>query len=137
MRPLLAALIFALALMTGCATTGGQDVAARIGVQYATPKIIDGDAARAQSVVDVTSQAISLAAGGVVDLDVLEAQVREAIPWDDMDLADRQLVELLLLQVRAELDQRVDEGLVEADRVASSVEVLQWVHDAAELAAAQ
>ena len=54
-----------------------------------------------------------------------------------MDLADRQLVELLILQVRAELEGRVSEGLVEADRVAAAVEVLQWVHDAAALAAAQ
>lgn len=131
--PLLAALVL------GCASlpAGDQSVAARIGVQYATLKVIDGDAGRAQSVVDVSAQAISLASGESVDIDVLEAQVREAIPWNEMDLADQQLVELLILQVRAELEARTAEGLVDAERVAAAVEVLQWVHDAAVLATTQ
>lgn len=138
LRALLASLIVALTF--GCAsmqTPEGQAAAARIGVQYATLKYVGEDAGKAQRVVDVADTAISLAETGTVPIDVLEQQVREAIPWSDLDLADRQLVELLILQVRAELDARVVDGQVDPERAGDAVEVLKWVRDAASLAASQ
>lgn len=125
-------------ILMSCAslsTDRGQQAAARIGVQYATLKVIDGDADRATSVVEVVDRAIALAEGEPVSLDDLEAQIRDAIPWNKLDDADTLLAELLILQIREELDVRVVDGLVDPERAAAAVEVLRWVRDAASLAA--
>ena len=125
-------------ILMSCAslsTDRGQQVAARIGVQYATLKIIDGDADRASSVVEVVDRAIALAEGEPVSIDDLEAQIRDAIPWNKLDDADYMLAEVLILQIREELDVRVVDGLIDPERAAAAVEVLRWVRDAAVLAA--
>lgn len=129
--------LFCTFILMGCAsfsTDQGKQVAARIGVQYATLKVIDGDTDRATLVVSVADRAIALAEGEPVSTSVLEEQIRAAIPWDKLDDADKLLVELLILQVRNELDIRVADGLVDPERAAAAVEVLQWVRDAAALA---
>lgn len=124
--------------MFGCATgqpDPGQQAIARIGVQYATLKVINGKADRAEAVLDVVNAAIAIAEGGdLVPIDLLESQIRAVIPWDGLDDADKQLVNLLILQVKAELETRVDDGLIDAEKVAGVLEVLKWVRDAAELA---
>jgi uncharacterized protein YceK len=132
--------LFALALvfvLSGCASLGsdeGQQLAARIGVQYATLKVIGDDADRAATVVSVIDSAIELVEGGdALPIDLLEAEIRDVIPFDKLDQADTLLVELLILQVREELDLRVDDGLIDPEKVAKVLEVLTWVRDAAAL----
>jgi uncharacterized protein YceK len=134
--------LFALALvflLSGCASLGsdeGQNVAARIGVQYATLKVIGEDADRAATVVGVIDSAIELVEGGdALPMDLLESEIRDAIPFDKLDQADTLLVELLILQVREELDLRVDDGLIDPEKVAKVLEVLTWVRDAAAVVA--
>lgn len=132
------ALVSGLFMTMGCAslsTSDGQKAAARIGVQYATLKVINGKADRADKVIEIVDSVISFANGETVPIDVLEEQVRTLIPWDKLDDADKQLVELLILQVRSELDARVGDGLVDPEKVAAAVEVLTWVRDAAAIAA--
>ena len=133
----LIALIGSVALMFGCAslsTNDGQQAVARIGVQYATLKVINGKVDRAAKVVEVADVAIELASGGALPLGLLEEQIRKAIPWSELDSADRQLVELLILQVREELAIRVGDGLIDPEKVGAAIEVLRWVRDAAALA---
>jgi hypothetical protein len=130
--------ILGMCSLFGCASMGtdeGQTAVARIGVQYATLKVINGDIDRAEAVLDVVNAAIALAEGGdLVPIDLLESQIRAVIPWDGLDDADKQLVNLLILQVRAELEVRVDDGLIDAEKVAQVLEVLKWVRDAAQTA---
>lgn len=131
--------ILGISALMGCASMGtdeGQTAVARIGVQYATLKVINGKVERAEAVLDVVNAAIALAEGGeILPIDLLESQMRAVIPWDGLDDADKQLVNLLILQVRAELEVRVDDGLIDSEKVAKVLEVLEWVRDAAELAA--
>lgn len=126
--------IAACVLLSGCLTPR-EEAAARIAVQYATLRVIDGQPGRAARVGAIANEAIEYAEGGeAVDLAVLEQQVRAAIPWEDLHPADAQLVHLLISYVRAELEARVGEGLIPPERVAVAVEVLRWVREASEIA---
>lgn len=133
----LAGLMLALyVLMTGCAGTRhleGDTIVARVAVQYATLKVINQDTDRAVRVDAIAGMAIDVAEGGVTGIDELERQVRVAICWECMAPEDAMLAELLIQSVRAELDERIEGGLIDPERAAAATEVLTWVRDAARL----
>jgi len=123
-------------LLAACVTTPSQEFVARNVVQYAVITVINGDVSRAETVFAIAASAISFASEQTTDLPSLEAHVREAIPWQSLDTADRRLVEVLLLAVRDELEARLGDGAgqIPPARVGAAVEVLEWVCEAAEIA---
>ena len=136
--PLLALVALAPSLLlTGCATwqTEPSQVAiARLGVQYATVKVIRGDPVRAARVLLVVDEALTVAGTDPTNLDAMEAQARAAIPWASISPEDRILVEFLLMQVRTELEARLREMPAPGVPLAA-VTVLTWVRDQAAMSA--
>jgi hypothetical protein len=108
---------------------------AALTVQYGTLKYTGDDADKAQRVYDAVAR-LSLDDESIT-LALLDDRIRAAINWERLDLADRLLLDTLLAQVRAELEQRMGSGLLAPEDRVRVQQVMQWVQDAALVAGAR
>lgn len=123
---------FMLAGMIGCAAIADHQATAKLTIQYATLKYIDGDQDKAQRVARIAAEAKGFVLAGA-SLDDVEAAVRARIPWDQLDDADKVLVNGLLDAIREELEFRVQHQLLDPDQVMAVSAVIAWVEEAARL----
>lgn len=125
----------------GCATLQGGNLAQyngffRATVQYATLRTIDGDQDRADRVRLVAMHAIEYAADDTRGpTDVLEKAVRARIDWSSLSPEATLLADALISTVRVELDRALADTRVSPDAKLSAIAVLEWVEQAAALAA--
>lgn len=134
--PRVLVLLLLVVLIAGCATVTAAD-SARLGVMYATAKVIDGDPGKA-------SKILTLAAGVRTGLDAeamtvaaIDAAVRARIDWQALDIADQLLADALLVELRAQLERRVGTGILERQQRLDVLAVLSWVERAAQMSASR
>lgn len=127
-------LVCALLLAAGCAILNSNESGARLAVQYATAKVVDGDAAKGEKVREVVAVARERVTGSPdVTIAELDIAVRKQIPWDELDTADALLADNLIAEIRAELERRVGNGLLSDKQRLQIAAVLSWIDRASYL----
>lgn len=127
-------------VLSACSTVDGltkSGSAARVAVQYSTMKLISQssdvtsedvlqrvEAVRALASADDTATVTALAEG-----------VAEAVGWDSLDPADQMLVRQLLIEAERQLQQKVGEGVLQEDDWVTVRALLDWIAQAARMAA--
>lgn len=123
-------MLTAAVFLSGCATMEDNPTLTRAVFEYATLKVIDGDAERADRVVDLMDDLMVLASGEST-VELLDERLREQINWSSLSPADTILVNAVLEEVRMELDRQVGDGLLDPDQQLRVIEVLTWIRNAA------
>lgn len=128
--------LFALAfLFSGCAHLEERGTAQRIAVQYAAMKYIGEDAGKAERVAAQVAVVRTLLEREEATVGALAAAVRERIDWTRLAPADRMLLAGLLDELEAELARRISAGVLEPEQRLRIARVLDWIAQAAALAA--
>ncbi|MBL1293060.1 MAG: hypothetical protein COB61_004225 [Thiotrichales bacterium] len=126
---------------SACSSTGGTlntdgSFVSNLAINYATLKVIENSGApvsKARRIVAIAKDTKTLVDAGTLALvPQLEQVVRDKINWSSLDASDTLLVSALLLAVRAELDQRIDGGTLDANTVLTVAHVLDIVIRAAQ-----
>ena len=121
--------VLASLLFSGCALLEQVEqspLAAHIAVQQATLRYIDGDVEKAQRVVDVAEQVKEYAAG-TVTIALLDVYLRAQIKWDKISMADALLLDALLVELSERMEQKMGEGELSPEDLASVERVVGWV----------
>ena len=126
------AMVLVLVFLVGCSILDKHQASAKLAVQYATMKYIDGDADKRDRTLKVTANARELAATGAT-LDAIHLAIRDSIDWNKLDDADKLLAVNLLNMVRDELKARFGDGVLDPDQVLAVNAVLDWIDEAATL----
>lgn len=109
---------------------------AKIAIQYATLKVIDGKSERAARVISVVDQMIAVAEDGqVLTAADLAAQAKALVQWEKIEVPERLLVSNLIDIAAAEVAQRIPPGA--PVELGPAKEVLGWVKEAAQLSIPQ
>lgn len=111
---------------------------ARITVTYATLKVIHGDAARKDRVIEITQNVLKYANDATqLTVDALIVAIRAEIHWDNLDDADTLLVNELLVELNDRLKEHFQGNVIPPDMVISVNTIGKWVLDAANMARIQ
>jgi uncharacterized protein YceK len=133
MKRIFVAAVMAVAL-SGCASFGTSDTSEKLIVQAATMKFIessDDRAGKAARIARAADQArVWLDTDGVTVAD-LQTAMLERIAAADLEPSDKLLASALVEVVVAELNVRIGEGIISADKRATVNAVLGWVEQAA------
>lgn len=132
---LLAIVLLAGVLSTGCGVLPDRVVGtARVTIQYATIKVIDGDLDRAARIKAIAGEVLALSdREPQVSADGLIGKVKEQIRWDRLDTADVVLVDMMLAAIYVELTARLGGGQY-AEAKLTVHTLAEWVIDAADMA---
>lgn len=104
----------------------------QLAVQYATLKVIDGDADKAARVVELVQEGRDyVQSDASVSVAALYEGVRDRINWQSLDPADRILVEAILTRARERLRDEIGVGLLDPDQQLKVLTVLDWIEAAA------
>lgn len=142
MKKTIVSLLCSLAfLFAGCASsTNGtptvSPVAYQLGVTYATMKVIENNPAYGPRIVAI-AQSMKAVAGGQTASTValLDAYIRSQIDWSKITSpADRQVINLLLTEIKYQLEQRIGTGVLTSDKLIVVAQVAGWIEDAASAA---
>lgn len=119
-------------LLPGCA----DKAAAKLTVQVATLKVIDGDVDRAERIVDIVSAArLALTNESATTVEALKKIVKAKIDWKRLDAGDTLLANLLIETVAEKLQERFEPDMGEVEPTPWKLKadaVLKWVESAAE-----
>lgn len=126
------AAILVLVFLVGCSVLDQHQAGAKLAIQFATLKYIDGSDDKRERVLEVVTNARELAATATT-LDALHQAVRESINWDRLDDADKLLASNLLDLIRDELKARFDSELLDPDQIVAVNRALDWIQEAAAL----
>lgn len=137
MKRILIAAVMAIAL-TGCASLGTSPASEKLVVQIGVMKFIEGGsdapqerAAKAARIVKAAAEArIWLDTDGVTIADLQSAMLTR-IAAADLEPSDKLLASALVEVVVSELNVRIGEGVISADKRATVNAVLGWVEQAA------
>lgn len=118
--------------LSACSFVDEREDTARLAVMYATIKVIDEDADRADRVIEITREVKGYASGEAsLTVEGLIAEVRDQIRWDRLDAADELLVQALLIELRDRLKERFDGDYIPQDLAITVDKVADWVISAA------
>lgn len=134
----LAAVLFAFAFpfLAGCAvlqTVEDSPMVAKLTVQQATLRVIDEDPAKAMRALEITQNVREMISVDSVTVALLDDFIRVQIDWSRLDLADAQLLMMLLEELEVRLAQRMGDGLLSPEQKVSIDRVIDWVEDSAKL----
>lgn len=121
------------ASVTAC--KGGETVAARVAVSYATAKLIEKSepgearARKATEILAVVDQVDKLASGDLMTVDALRAYVATNI--HDLSPADRMLAGVLIDTAAQALKEKIGDGVIDPEKLVKVREVLSWVREGA------
>lgn len=141
MKALLVAPFALLFLLVGCKTLEQNQASTRLVIQYSVAKYIEkaGDteaqAARAERVRKVATQALALTDGNDVILAAVEAAVRAEVAKLNLSPADLMLADGLVAVISEEISKRVGEGVLSPEQLIQTKLVLSWIVDATTYAA--
>jgi uncharacterized protein YceK len=137
MRKLVILVVLAVGLaLSGCAALNQipESTAAKLTVQQATLRVIDEDVERALRVQELTETVGYYVEQEKITVELIDTYLRSQIKWQELSLADGQLLVMLLDELRLRLDERIGDGLLDPDDKVVIATVLRWVYDAAALA---
>lgn len=131
----LMAVVMAAFLMVGCAVFDAipESVGAKLTVQQATMRVIDEDVPRAERVIHLTEEIGGYVQDERVTVAAVDGYLRSQIDWDQLSLADAQLVDMLLDEVRFRFEERLGDGVLAEDDKVVITTLLGWVADSAAL----
>jgi len=113
---------------SGCQTIQDQPTAARLAVTYATAKVIENNPDYAPRIAEIAAQVRSTLAGEIAPtVALLEGIARAHIRWDKLSPADAVMVDLLLTELRTELERRLGAGLLEPEARLRVDTVVGWI----------
>lgn len=116
-----------------CNTLTESGDAERIVTQFSTLRYIDGDSDRAQRVVLRVREIRAIVVDEQVPIYLLEARIRDMIPWENFDEDERFLIEELFQLIQRELNNQIELGFIEEDQRLLIDTYLGWVEDAAKM----
>jgi hypothetical protein len=123
--------MLAIVALSGCALL--QDVdpnSKRLAIQYATLKVVDGDQDKAARVLELIERGRQyLNDEESITIAAIDGSVRELIRWDNMDNADRILVDNILLTARKRLMEEIGAGILDTDQKEKVLIVFNWVEE--------
>lgn len=130
-----AALVFV--AMSGCASLqyaiDNDDAKVRLVFTIATMKLIKGDERRAHAVIDRADRVSALLDGNpliaVVDFD---GQIKKAIGYDELPVADQVVAQMLLDELRSDVDKSIGEPGDKGGPIARARTIIGWIRGAAE-----
>lgn len=120
-------------LLVGCATLQENQASAKLVVQVATIKYVDGDEGKRARLLEAVDEARTIASTAS-SLAAVDAVIRQRITEaEDLDAADKLLAFGLLDVIKAELQKRFDQDLLDPEQLVAVNQVLDWVAEAAPL----
>jgi len=124
----------AMLLLAGCSFLQDNQPTARLTVQYATLKVIDGDLDKRDRVVEIAERALGrLDDTPEATIHAVVGEVREQVPWSSLDDADKILIDALLTELEARLIERYGDGVLSEEARLGAATVAQWVISAARM----
>ena len=131
MKSLIVSFVAVLAL-SGCATLGTGAAGEKLVIQAATMKVIEADedrAAKAAKIRAAVDQArVWLDVGGITLADLRSAMLARI---GGLEPSDRLLAAALIDAVAVELEARIGDGILDADKRVRVNAVLSWIAEAA------
>jgi len=134
----LATIACVLMSVSGCALIQENESTARIVVTYATLKIVDGEPAKGERVIEIAEEVRTYTSDDPeVTVDALMNRVRGLIRWERLDRADTLLITALLVELEERLKERLGEGLISPEDRLTVRTLADWVISAAELSVSE
>lgn len=136
MKLLIAVTAFALLFVGGCAAFKDENTQLRLVTQYSVLKTIENSSSiTAAGVLATVERARAVVADdGPVTVGLLSVQVRALISWEQLDAADRMLLDAVLIEAEAELERRIGSGVLQAEDKVAVLTLLDWIATAARMA---
>lgn len=132
MKKLILLILAMLPVLFACSAVQEREPLAEIAVQAATIRVIDNDSEKAQRVITIASQVWQAASDDPQPtVDALIALARAEIRWDRLDPAETNLVNLLLLRTRSELEDKFPDNLIPEDARVTVRTIAEWVIETA------
>lgn len=127
-------LILSLVFMAGCSFVDERPASAQRTIKVATFTVIgQSDEIGPQDVIRHAEAARSLL-DGEVTLSRLADEVRKRVGWEQLDAADRILLDAVLTEAERRLRDRIGEGVIDADARVTIETLLSWIIAAAQMA---
>jgi hypothetical protein len=131
------AIIILLAIcLNACAWMKDNPQSAKLVVQLATMKVIEGGDdihGRATRVMAIASEASSLFDSQEMSLPALREAIAERLAKENLSPSDQLLVNALVEAVDAELQKRIGQGALNPEQAVQVKAVLDWVIEAAKV----
>jgi hypothetical protein len=118
----------ALLMLNGCQFLEKNPAATWLVVEQATLRYIDDDpqkALRVRAVADEVGQ--SLEGNESVTLAVLDGRLRALVKWDELSIADRQLLDGLITMLVMELEARFTSDVLKPEDIVRIRTLVGWV----------
>jgi len=126
-----------LSLTGGCAALQYQidndDAKVRLVFTIATMKLIKGDPQRAEAVIDRANRVMALLDGNpLIILVDFDSEIKKAIGYDTLPIEDQIVAQMLLNELRADVDKAIGEPGDKGSPLARARTVIGWIRNAAE-----
>lgn len=122
----------AMVLFSGCSFVEDNPNTARLTTQYATAKVIGGDSERAARIVEITSQIkLTIAEDTSATIAALNTYVRGEIRWEKLEPEDTILIDAVLSNAVARLEEEVSAGLLDPGQRIQLTTFLTWIEEVA------
>jgi len=119
--------------VSACSFVQERESTARIAVRAATIAVIDNDEERAQRVTVIASRVWQAASDDPQPtVDALMALTRDEIRWDRLNPAEQDMVNLLLLEIRAQLIEKFPDNIIPEDARVTVRVIAEWVIETAQ-----
>lgn len=119
-------------ILSGCAILEENPSTAKLTIQVAVLKIIDGDSDRADRVVEIAQKArFHVSSDSSVTIEAIDGEIRRHIRWDTLGAAEKLLVNAILDEAKQRLQDEIGAGLLDADQKVKVITVLDWIEQAA------
>ena len=133
--------VFAVFLMvSGCAAVervGDSETSSRIAAQQATSRVIeqaDVPEQRAERIYTVVQKARDYVRAddeGIL-LSELDSKVRDYIDWQSLSQSNQDLLDMVLIVAKRELDDRIEDGIIDPEQRVTVNTLLDWVESTVE-----
>lgn len=120
-------------LFSGCQTVGDRDTPVRVPLALATIRVINGDAERAQRVLDGADAVIAAfdEASEAIPLPYVRDEIKRVIGFDELATVDQDSIELLLVELEEYLVAYAVAGAVPPQHRDRAIEIVGYVREQA------
>lgn len=119
--------------LASCSFLEERPATAYLATTYATLKVIDDDAEKAERVIEIATEVLQLASSDPeTTISRLMSEARGLIRWNRLDDADTLLVNALLVEVEHRLREKFGDGIIPEDARLTVQTLAGWVIEAAQ-----